>query len=68
MNQLISRDSDRVNNEVKDPQIFSNHISNVHGEGLSIHEEKGHYFLVDDGFREKSEIFYTKINKNLITY
>ncbi len=67
MNQLIRRDSDRIDNKVKDPQLFFNHIFNAYGEGLSIHKEKGHYFLVDDDFREKSEIFYTKINKNLIT-
>ena len=67
MNQLILRDRNGVDYEVKDPQRFFNHIFNAYGEGLSIHKEKGHYFLVDDDFREKSEIFYTKTNKNLIT-
>ena len=63
MNQLILRDRNGVDYEVKDAQRFSNHIFNVHGEVSSIHEEEGHYFLVDDDFREKSEIFIPKLTK-----
>ena len=58
MNKLILRDRNGVDYEVKDPQRFSNHIFNVHGEGSSIHEEEGHYFLVDDDFREKNPKFF----------
>ena len=60
MNQLILRDRNRVDYEVKDPQRFSDHIFNVHGEGSSIHEEEGHYFLVDDYFREKIRNFLSQ--------
>ena len=60
MIKLILRDRNRVDYEVKDPQRFSNHIFKVHGEGSSIHEEEGHYFLVDDDFREKIRKFLSQ--------
>ena len=53
MNQLILRDRNGVDYEEKDLQRFSNHIFPIHGEGSSIHEEEGHYFLVDNDFIEK---------------
>ena len=53
MNKLILRDKIGVDYEVKDPQRFSTHIFKIHVEGTSIHEEEGHYFVVDDGLREK---------------
>ena len=60
MNQLILRDRNGVDSEVKDPQRFSNHIFNVHGEGSSIHEEEGYYFVVDDDLREKIRKFLSQ--------
>ena len=33
-------------------------LFNVFGEGSSIHEEEGHYFVVDDDFREKIRNFF----------
>ena len=56
MNKLILRDRNGVDYEMKDPQRFSCHIFNVHGEGSSIHEEEGNYFVVDDDLEKKSEI------------
>ncbi len=32
---------------------FVNHINEFHNKGVSLHEERGHYFTVDDNFREK---------------
>ena len=32
---------------------FINHINKFHKTGTSIHDEKGHYFTVDDNFRKK---------------
>ena len=32
--------------------VFIQHIVDFHSEGVSIHEENGHYFVVDDKFRE----------------
>ena len=32
---------------------FVNHINEFNKKGVSLHEERGHYFTVDDNFREK---------------
>ena len=32
---------------------FVNHINEFHKKGVSLHEERGRYFTVDDNFREK---------------
>ena len=53
MNKLILRDTNGVDYEVKDPNKFSNHIFNVHEEG-------GHYFVVDDDLREKIRTFFSQ--------
>ena len=60
MNQLIRSGRNGVDYEVKVPQRFSNRIFNVYGEGSSIHEEKGHYFLVNDNFKEKIRNFVSQ--------
>ena len=39
---------------------FINHINEFHKNGISIHEESGHYFTVDDKFREKLKKMITK--------
>ena len=31
---------------------FAHHIEEYHHSGVSIHEERGHYFTVDDNFRK----------------
>ena len=31
---------------------FAHHIGEYHHSGVSIHEERGHYFTVDDNFRK----------------
>lgn len=60
MKKLILRDRNGEDYEVKDPHRFSKHIFNVHGEGSSIHEEEGHYFVVDDDLREKIRNFLSQ--------
>ena len=57
MKKLILTDRNGEDYEVKDPQRFSDHIFRVHGSGSSIHEEEGHYFVVNDEFREKIRSF-----------
>ena len=32
---------------------FVNHINEFHKKVVILHEERGHYFTVDDNFREK---------------
>ena len=39
--------------KVKDINRIADHISANHSSGVSIHEENGHYFTVDDAFRKK---------------
>ena len=39
--------------EIQDIERFANHISKNHSSGVSIHEENGYYFTVDDDFRKK---------------
>ena len=36
-----------------DAKAFLKHIEDFHHSGVSVHEERGHYFTVDDSFREK---------------
>ena len=62
MNKLILTDRNGVDYEVKNPQRFSDHIFRVHGSGSSIHEEEGHYFVVNDEFREKIRNFLSENN------
>ena len=40
-----------INNLIK----FYNHILEFHSHGISIHEEDGHYFTVNEKFRKKIE-------------
>lgn len=37
---------------VKDAREFRKHIFLEHSAGISVHEEEGHYFTVDDKFRK----------------
>ena len=60
MDKLILTDKNGVDYEVKNPQRFSDHIFKVHGSGSSIHEEEGHYFVVNDEFREKIRNFLSE--------
>jgi len=36
-----------------DINIFYKHLKEYHSRGESLHEERGHYFKVDDKFRKK---------------
>ena len=52
---------DNNGNELKvNLRKFINHINEFHKNGISIHEENGHYFTVDDKFREKLKKMITK--------
>ena len=52
---------DNNGNEVKvNLRKFINHINEFHKNGISIHEESGHYFTIDDKFREKLKKMITK--------
>ena len=52
---------DNNGNELKvNLRKFINHINEFHKNGISIHEESGHYFTIDDKFREKLKKMITK--------
>ena len=37
---------------------FKKHLDQYHSAGSSLHEENGHYFTVDNDFRDKIESLY----------
>ena len=39
--------------EIPNIESFYQHLKEFHLNGISVHEEKGHYFTVNDNFREK---------------
>ena len=53
--------TDDNGNKIKvDIQKFKKHLDEYHLNGSSIHEENGHYFTVDQKFRNKINILYEK--------
>ena len=52
MSRVKIKDDDGNEIEV-DLDKFQKHINKYHSSGTSIHDEKGHYFTVDDNFRKK---------------
>ena len=41
-----------------DIKKFKKHLDEYHSTGSSLHEENGHYFTVDNDFRDKIESLY----------
>jgi hypothetical protein len=52
MKKTILKDDNGKSVEV-DLNVLIEHINHYHKTGTSIHDEKGHYFTVDDNFRKK---------------
>ena len=50
--KLVLKD-DSSNPVEIDLKTFIDHINHYHKTGTSIHEERGHYFTVNNAFREK---------------
>ena len=59
MNYKI-KDSNGVDYVIKDIKKFAKHIFEFHSIGISLHQEKGQDFTVDDTFREKIAEFIKK--------
>ena len=66
--KIIIIDDQGVNVTV-DSKSFLKHIQKYHNTGISIHEQNGHYFTVDDSFRKMlkekfpfSELIKKKVN------
>ena len=58
--KIIIQD-DRGNDVTVETKAFLKHIKQFHHTGVSVHEERGRYFTVDDNFRR---MLHEKINKN----
>ena len=50
--KIIIIDDQGVNVFLLNSKSFLKHIQKYHNAGISIHEENGHYFTVDDSFRK----------------
>ena len=61
MKDKIIIQDDRGNDITIETKSFLKHIKQFHQTGVSVHEERGRYFTVDDNFRRK---LHEKINKN----
>ena len=53
MGKKIVLKDDSSNPVEIDLKTFIDHINHYHKTGTSIHEERGHYFTVNNAFREK---------------
>jgi len=53
MNKKIVLNDDFGHPVEVDLKIFIDHINHYHKTGTSIHEERTHYFIVNETFREK---------------
>jgi len=60
--QLIIIDIKKKKYEVKNFKKFSDHIFKYHSTGVSIHEENGFFFEVDDDFRSKISLYMKNLN------
>ena len=47
------QDSQGRRYEIPNIESFYQHLQEFHRNGISVHEEEGHYFTVDDNFRNK---------------
>ena len=54
------KDNDGIYYEIKDIKKFAKHIFQYHSSSISLHQENGSCFIVDDAFREKVVNFLKK--------
>ena len=52
MNHFTIKDRDGILYKIPNIDVFIQHILDFHSKDVSIHEENGHHFVVDDKFRE----------------
>ncbi len=53
MGKITLKDDRGRDYVVDDIFRFQEHLKDFHASGVSLHEEYGYYFTVDDAFREK---------------
>ena len=61
------KDNDGIYYEIKDIKKFAKHIFQYHSIGISLHQEKGYNFTVDDTFRKKIANFLKNEEKMSIS-
>jgi len=49
---FIVQDNQGRGYEIPNIESFYQHLQEFHRNGISVHEEEGHYFTVDDKFRK----------------
>ena len=54
------KDNDNTEYEIIDIKKFAKHVFQFHSIGISLHQEEGYNFTVDDAFREKIAKFLKK--------
>ena len=47
------KDNNGKDRSVEDIRVFQKHLNLFHSKGVSVHDENGHYFAVDDEFLKK---------------
>ena len=47
---------------VEDIRIFQKHLKLFHSRGVTVHDENGHYFTLDDEFRNKIDQLVIKLS------
>tara|TARA_A200000113_G_C8805255_1_gene335449 strand:+ start:673 stop:861 length:189 start_codon:yes stop_codon:yes gene_type:complete len=57
------KDNDGKYYEIKDIKKFAKHIFQFHSNGISLHQEEGYGFTVDNAFRQKVASFLKNENK-----
>ena len=57
------KDDDGRYYEIKDIKKFAKHIFQFHSNGISLHQEEGYGFTVDNAFRQKVASFLKNENK-----
>ena len=51
--KVTIKDDNGIDCYIEDILKFQSHLQKFHRTGISIHDENGHYFTVDDPFRKK---------------
>ncbi len=62
MKKTIIKDNNNIDYIIKDLKSFYQHLVDYHHSGISLHEENGHYFTVNDDFRSKIKKLYQDNN------
>ena len=57
------KDNNGIYYEIRDIKKFAKHIFKYHSIGISLHQEKGYNFTINDEFRKKVASFLKNENK-----